>query len=193
VRLALSAGAPAIQLRAKDRSARDLADLGRELRRETAAHDALLFVNDRLDVALAIGADGVHLGPDDLPLASVRRTVPSTLVIGISTDDPEEAREAERLGADYVGVGAVWPTPSKADAGEAIGPAGVACVARAVTIPVVGIGGITVERAAELRGTGAAGIAVIGAVMGAPNPAASVRALLASFEAVTPSRIPSDG
>ena len=178
VRLALSAGAPAIQLRAKEQSARELAGLGRELRRETTAHGALLFVNDRVDVALAVSADGVHLGPDDLPLAAVRRSTPPGFLIGYSTDDPEEAREAEREGADYLGVGAVWATPSKEDAGESIGPDGLARVARAVSIPVVGIGGITVARARLLTGTGAAGIAVIGAVMGAADPGAAVRLLL---------------
>jgi thiamine-phosphate pyrophosphorylase len=185
---ALAAGAPCIQLRAKARSAGELVPLGRELREATAAHDALLVVNDRLDVALAIGADGVHLGPDDLPLAEVRRRVPRSLLLGVSTDDPGEAREAERLGADYLGVGTIWATSSKPDAGEAIGPEGLSRIARAVSIPVVGIGGITVERAHALAGTGAAGIAVIGAVMGAADPGAATRALLAAVAGLSPSR-----
>jgi thiamine-phosphate pyrophosphorylase len=158
--------------------------LGRILRRETKERGALLFVNDRLDVALAIGADGVHLGPDDPPVDEVRRRVSPSFLIGTSTDDPQEAREAERLGADYLGVGAVWPTPSKGDTGEAIGPEGLSRVARAVSSPVVGIGGITSERVPLLGGTGAAGAAVIGAVMTAPDPATVVRSLLSSLERV---------
>lgn len=182
VTVALAAGAPAIQWRSKDRCARDLVDLGRRLRLLTSAAGALLFVNDRLDVALAVDADGLHLGPDDLPLRAVRRVAPPGLLVGISTDDPDEARKAEGLGADYLGVGAIWATPSKSDAGAAIGPEGLARVARAVSIPVVGIGGITVERAPRLVGTGAVGVAVIGAVMGASDPGRAVRSLLATFD-----------
>jgi thiamine-phosphate pyrophosphorylase len=181
VRSALEAGAPAVQLRAKDRGARDLAELARTLRRETSARGALFFVNDRVDVALAVEADGVHLGPEDPPLQAVRRIAPPGFLIGMSTDDPDEAREAERLGADYLGVGTIWPTPSKPDAGASIGPEGLARVARAVSIPVVGIGGVTLDRVPLLRDTGVAGVAVIGAVMEADDPIEAVRRILELF------------
>lgn len=183
VRLALAAGARAIQLRDKDADAADLAELGRALRSLTRASDALLFLNDRLDVALAVAADGVHLGPDDLPVAAVRAHAPPGFLLGYSTDDPEAARRAVTDGADYLGCGAVYPTASKVDAGEVIGLAGLDRVARAVTVPVLAIGGITPARAVEIARTRASGVAVIGAVMGAADPAAAVRDLLAPFGA----------
>ena len=164
-------------MRAKHEGAHDVLELTRELRKLTRARDALLFVNDRFDLALAAEADGVHLGPEDLPVAEVRARVPAGFLIGFSTDIPHVAVRAEREGADYLGVGAVFGTTNKADAGEPIGRAGLSAVVDAVTIPVVGIGGISVERLPELAGTGAAGVAVIGAVMSASDPAAAARAL----------------
>lgn len=181
VAAALAAGAPAVQLRDKGADAAELLERGGELRRMTRRAGALLFVNDRVDLALALEADGVHLGPDDLPVADVRRDVADRLLIGYSTDDPDDARRAVAAGADYVGCGAVYPTGSKADAGAVIGLARLDEVARAVMVPVVGIGGINPARAVEVARTAAAGVAVIGAVMAARDPAAAVAALLAPF------------
>lgn len=177
-RAALRGGAPALQLRGKDQPAREQAALARAVLAETRAAGALLFVNDRLDVALAAGADGVHLGQDDLPLEAARRIVSPGFLIGISTETAELARAAERGGADYVGVGPVYATGSKADAGEAVGCARIAEVAAAVSIPIVGIGGIGADNAAEVVRAGAAGIAVISAVMRAADPERAVRDLL---------------
>lgn len=181
VREALEAGAPAVQLRDKEAGGGELLRSARELRALTREHDALLFVNDRLDVALAAGADGVHVGAGDLPVASVRGAAPAGFLIGCSTDDPERAVAAERDGASYIGCGAVYGTSSKDVGGEVIGTARLAEVARAVSIPVVAIGGVTVARAAEVAASGAAGSAVIGAVMGAGDVASAVRALMAPF------------
>jgi thiamine-phosphate diphosphorylase len=180
VEAALAAGAPCIQLREKELGAGQILGIARRLRRLTRNRNALFVVNDRVDLALACHADGVHLGPDDLPVEEVRRIVPRDFLVGFSTDDPATATRAVDAGADYLGCGTVWPTGSKKDAGSAIGPDGLGAVARAVPVPVVGIGGITPERAALLRSTGAAGVAVIGAVMAAPDPGAAVRALLAA-------------
>lgn len=178
---ALEAGAPAVQLRDKHATARELYEQALRLRELTARFDALFFVNDRLDVALAVGADGVHIGPDDIPLAAARRAAPPPFLIGISTDDPAEAARAVAAGADYIGCGAVFGTRSKADvASERIGPEGVAAVVAAVDAPVVAIGGITTENVHELAGTGAAGVSVIGAVMAAPDPGDATRRLLAA-------------
>ena len=178
VAAALRAGAPAIQLRMKDTPARELLDAARVLLERTRAAGALLFVNDRVDVALAAGADGVHLGPDDLPVAAVRSAVPPGFLIGYSTDDAARAARAERDGADYVGCGAVFGTTSKDVGGEAIGTDRLDQVARAVRIPVVGIGGIGTGNVAQVARTAAAGIAVIGAVMSAPDPGSATRTLL---------------
>jgi thiamine-phosphate pyrophosphorylase len=177
-RAALRGGAPALQLRGKDQPAREQAALARALRAETHAAGALLFVNDRLDVALAVGADGVHLGQDDLPLEAARRIVPPGFLVGISAETVELARAAEQGGADYVGTGPVYATGSKADAGDAVGCARIVEVAAAVSIPVVGIGGIVAGNAAEVVRAGAAGVAVISAVMRAADPERTVRDLL---------------
>ena len=178
VRAALRGGAPAIQLRAKDATARETVALARLLRAETRAAGALLFVNDRVDVALAAGADGAHLGDDDLPLAAARAIVPPGFLLGMSADAPEGALRAARCGADYVGAGPVYATASKADAGEAVGPERIAAVAAAAGVPVVGIGGIDASNAGEVVRAGAAGVAVISAVMRAADPEAATRELL---------------
>ncbi|MFQ5536030.1 MAG: thiamine phosphate synthase [Gemmatimonadota bacterium] len=180
---ALAAGAPAVQLRNKGDSARELLSVGRDLRALTREADALFFVNDRLDVALALDADGIHLGPHDLPLAAARSAAPPGFLIGCSADDPEVARAAVADGADYIGCGTVYPTTTKADAGDVVGLEGLRRVGESVPVPVVAIGGITPERASEVAATGVAGIAVVGAVMAAPDPAKAVRQLLAPFNA----------
>jgi thiamine-phosphate pyrophosphorylase len=180
---ALAAGAPCVQLRDKAANARELLEQARAILPLVREHGARLIINDRLDVALVCGADGVHLGPEDLPVAAARRIAPPGFLIGRSTDEPESARQAERDGASYIGCGAVFGTTSKAEAAqEKIGPGRLDDVARAVRIPVVGIGGITVDNVAAIAATAAAGSAVIGAVMAAPDPAAAVRSLLVPFD-----------
>lgn len=166
----LAAGATAIQLRDKEATAHELTEQARALMALTRRAGAPLIVNDRLDVALAVGASGVHLGPDDLPVAAARRIVPPGFLIGYSTDDPSEAVTAASDGADYLGVGAVFGTTSKAGlADEAIGPDQVREVLEASGLPVVGIGGIDADNAAAVYATGA-GIAVLSAVMAAKRP-----------------------
>ncbi|HEX6559249.1 MAG TPA: thiamine phosphate synthase, partial [Longimicrobiales bacterium] len=181
VSAALDAGAPAIQLRDKNASARELYEQAIHLLELTRPTGALLFINDRLDVALAAAADGVHIGPDDMPVDAARAIAPRPFLIGTSTDDPDTARTAERAGADYIGCGAVFGTSSKDVAGERIGPAALRRVVEAVRIPVVGIGGVDTDNVATIAGTGAAGAAVIRGVMAAADVAATVRELLAPF------------
>lgn len=179
VRCALAGGAPSIQLRAKDASAREMAELGRELLIETRRSGALLFVNDRVDVALAIGADGAHVGDHDLPVAAARRIVPAGFILGRSVDRVEEVPAAITEGADYLGAGPVYPTGSKLDTGPAMGLAELVKVSEAAgAVPVVGIGGIDRSNAAAVTGAGAVGVAVIGAVMRADNPEGAAAALL---------------
>ena len=179
----LKAGVRAIQLRDKTASARNLLAQALRLRDLTREWGALLFINDRFDVALAAGADGVHLGPHDLPVETVRGVAPPGFIIGASTDEPAVAKGLEAAGADYLGCGAVFPTSTKADAGEVIGVRGLAEVAAAVDIPVVGIGGVTQGGAWEIaEGSRAAGVAVISAVMAAEDPGSAARQLLGPFE-----------
>jgi len=174
----LEAGCPAIQLRDKECSAADLYEQAATLREITRSFGALLIVNDRLDVALAADADGVHLGPDDLPVEAVRRSVDSVFLIGYSTDDPATARAAAESGADYLGVGAVFGSTSKPGlVDEAIGPGRVGQVLRSAGVPCVGIGGITAENACAVAAQGA-GVAVLGTVMQAERPGDVVSSLL---------------
>ncbi len=182
VEASLRGGARAVQLRDKVASSRDLYTQAVTLRGLTREHGALLFINDRLDVALAAHADGVHLGPHDLPVGTVRRAAPPGFLIGTSTDEPLVAQRLESDGADYIGCGAVFPTTTKRDAGDVIGIPGLSRVVEAVGIPVVGIGGVDVSRAQDIaRESQAAGVAVIGAVMKAPDPEETTRSLLAPF------------
>ena len=167
---ALHAGAPAVQLREKAKPPREVLPLARRLRADTSRHGALFFVNDRLDLALAVEANGVHLGPDDLPVRAAREIAPPGFLIGYSTDQVDEARRAVRDGADYIGCGTVYPTGTKPDAGRVTGIEGLRRVARAINAPVVGIGGVTPARAPAVIAAGAVGCAAIGAVMGAANP-----------------------
>lgn len=182
VRAALEAGAPAVQLRDKSASARELFEQAGRLREITLSFGASLFINDRLDVALAAGADGVHLGPGDMPVEAARRAAPHPFLIGWSTDDPEQAQIAEAAGANYLGCGAVFGTTSKDVADERIGTDALRRVVEAVRIPVVGIGGIDITNVNAVAATGAAGVAVIGAVMNAADVQAVVDALLQPFE-----------
>lgn len=182
VERALSAGATAIQLRRKGASGGELFEEARSLVEVARAHGALFLVNDRFDVALASGADGVHLGPDDPPIESVRAEVPEGFVIGFSTDDPDEGWEAARAGASYLGIGSVYGTRSKEGlAEERIGPARVGEVLEAAGLPGVGIGGITPSNARAVYATGA-GVAALSAVTHADRPEEAVRALLAASE-----------
>lgn len=180
VEAALAAGAPAVQLRDKHSSSAQLFQDALQLRELCARHGARLFINDRVDVALVAQADGVHVGPSDLPIAVVRRIAPA-LLAGCSTDDPAIARLNEAAGAAYIGCGAVFGTSSKDVGAERIGSEGLRRVVEAVSVPVIAIGGITPANVAEVAAAGAAGCAVIGAVMTADRPAQVVEALLRAF------------
>ena len=142
-----------------------------------------LIVNDRVDLAMAVGAAGVHLGSDDLPMAAARRVLPATMLIGRSTDTPEEARDVAEAGADYIAWGAVFPTSTKPDAASQEGPAALARVRSALgaKVPLVAIGGITADRVALVKAAGADAFAVIGALKIAPDPAEEARRLVAAW------------
>jgi thiamine-phosphate pyrophosphorylase len=180
-RAAVEAGAPAIQLRLKEASGRATFDLATRLLAITRPAGALLFVNDRLDVALAAGADGAHLGDDDLPVRAARAIAPPGFLIGRSVDDPAEAAEAARAGADYVGFGPIFATLTKAGLPPAQGIDAISEVrAAAGGLPVVAIGGITAGNARPLIAAGADGVAAISAISRAPDAAEAVRDLLVS-------------
>ena len=176
-RAAVQGGATMIQVRWKDGAPADVLELTRAL---VAALPVPVLVNDRVDIALAAGAAGAHLGWDDVPLAALRPHLPAGFVVGVSVGSSEEADRALGTAADYWSVGPCYATPTKSDAGAPLGPAGFEALARRAPegIPVIGIGGIRADNARSIIAAGAAGVAVIGAVLGAGDPAAAARALL---------------
>lgn len=175
---AATAGAQVIQVRAKHLTDHALYELARHVVRICRDHGATCIVNDRVDIALAAGAHGTHLGADDLPVAAARAVAGPDHVIGATARDPGRAAELVAEGADYVGVGPAFATTTKQGLPAPLGPAGIAAVARAVTVPVIAIGGVTGERVGELIAAGAAGVAVVGAVTSAADPHHATRALL---------------
>jgi thiamine-phosphate pyrophosphorylase len=177
-RAAVRGGATMIQVRWKDGAAADVVQLAQAL---VSALPVPVLVNDRVDVALAAGAVGAHLGQDDPPLDRLRPHVPPGFLLGVSVGTVEEAARARPWPADYWSIGPCFATAHKPDAGPALGPDGFAALARLAPegVPVIGVGGITVENAAAIVHAGAAGIAVIGAVFGASDPEAAARALIA--------------
>lgn len=176
----LRGGATTIQLRCKATSACELSAASRRIRSLMTDPRTLLIINDRMDVALVAKAHGVHLGPDDLPLAAARKIAPKGFLIGSSVDTAEEARQAESEGADYLGAGPVYPTQTKKTTNPVIGPKGLEEIVMAVSIPIVGIGGIGPENISEVLDTGAAGAAVVSSVVSSADPEAAVRALRAA-------------
>jgi len=180
-RRAVSGGATMIQARLKSAPARELAALARAL---VSALPVPVLVNDRVDVALAVGAAGAHLGQDDPPLDALRPRLPPGFILGLSVGSREEADRVAAWPADYWSVGPCFPTATKPDAGAPLGTAGFAALARRAPagVPVIAIGGITAERAAALAAADAAGVAVTAAVFGASDPAAAARALRAAFD-----------
>ena len=172
-RAALDGGVTTIQLRAKGWTDRQLLDAALALVPLCRDAGALFIVNDRLDIALASGADGVHLGVDDLPVAVARRLLGRDAVIGYSPEHEADRLEAEAAGAGYLGVGPVYGTGTKPDAGTAIGLDGLRHVVSHTSLPVIGIGGVTIERAAEVVQTGAVGVAVVGAIFMDADPEAA--------------------
>jgi len=174
----LAAGLKAVQLREKDLPVRDLLGLAHALRDSTRRHGARLLINDRADVALAVGADGVQRAGTSLPVSALRAISPPGFLIGASVHAVDEARTAESDGADFLLFGPVYDTPSKRRYGA---PQGIAALERATSAvgkPVFGVGGVTPARVAEVVRAGAAGVAVIGAILGAERPADAVKAFL---------------
>jgi thiamine-phosphate pyrophosphorylase len=169
VRQALEGGVRAVQLREKDLPVRDLIALAIGLRTLTWKFGALLFINDRVDVAMATEADGVHLGQNSLPVDAVRQVTGSSLLIGASTHSLKEAEEAEKSGADFLTVGPVFDTPSKRMYGPPLGPALLGRMVQQVRLPVFAIGGITPQHVVHIATLGISGVAVISSILGAPS------------------------
>ena len=181
VTAALDAGLSAVQLREKDLTGRALLTLAERLRAATARTGALLLVNDRVDVAVAVGADGVQLGGGSLPADVARRLLAPGRLVGVSTHAASEVARAAAAGADFCLFGPVYATPAKAAYGPPQGEARLRDAVRAAAVPVLAIGGVGVAEVPRVRDAGAAGVAVIRAILAAPDAAAATRALLGAL------------
>jgi thiamine-phosphate diphosphorylase len=173
----LAGGCRVVQLREKTMPLVDLFPVARALRRRCREAGCLFIVNDRVDLALSVEADGVHVGQDDLPASEARRLLRPGMILGVSTHDESQARRARDDGADYVAVGSMFPTGSKAGF-RLVGPDLIRRVRPEIPAPLVAIGGITLDNVTEVIRAGADAVAVISAVCAAPDPAAAVRRFL---------------
>jgi thiamine-phosphate pyrophosphorylase len=177
VKAALEGGATLIQLRNKTANVRTLVEEGLALRALTQEFNALFIVNDRPDIALAVNADGVHVGQDDMPADLARKLLGPERILGVSAGNLIEAEAGINAGADYLGVGPIYPTQTKADAGPATGLHLIEELAMRYSIPLVAIGGITKDNVTQVIQAGASGVAVITAVVNAENVASAARHL----------------
>jgi thiamine-phosphate pyrophosphorylase len=173
----LAGGCRIVQLREKTMPPAGLFPLAQALRRRCREAGALFIVNDRVDLALAVEADGAHVGQDDLPARAARRLLPPPMILGVSTHNPDQARRARDDGADYVAVGSMFPTGSKIGF-ELVGPELVRRVRADIPVPLVAIGGITRDNLSQVMEAGADAVAVISAIGNARDPAAAVRGFL---------------
>lgn len=181
----LAAGAGLLQLRAKHVTTRRFVDLARAVGEVCRSAGARFIVNDRCDIALVVGADGVHLGQDDLPATAARRLLGPERIIGVSTHNVDQAIAAAATGeADYLGIGPIYPTSSKANPDPVIGLAGLEAVRRQVRVPLVAIGGIDAERAVAVRQAGADAVAMIGALSADGDVEAATRRVLQALGAL---------
>jgi len=177
---AIKGGVSVVQIREKTAETLDFYNLALKVKEITEKHDVPLIINDRVDVALAVDAEGVHVGQSDMPCDVTRALVGPDKIVGVSAATIEEARKAERDGADYIGTGAVFPTATKDDAPK-ITKKDLKEIVESISIPVVAIGGITLNNAHELNDTGIAGLSVVSAIMSSENPKKSSEELLKIF------------
>ncbi|MFD2168825.1 thiamine phosphate synthase [Tumebacillus lipolyticus] len=175
IRAAISGGVDCVQLREKDFTGRELLEAGRLIRHITRELHVTFIVNDRIDVARAVDADGVHLGQSDLPIQAARDILGPGKIVGLSTHNVQEAMEAERLGADYIGLGPMRKTMTKLDTEPVVGPAGVKKVREHVSLPIVAIGGIKEDDVAEIIRSGASSVAVVSAIIASSDVEATAR------------------
>lgn len=176
VREALEGGVTLVQYRAKTAASAEMYDEALQLKALCDSFNVPLIINDRLDIAMAVGAAGVHLGQDDLPCAAARKILGEDYIIGVSAHNPAEAKAALQSGADYLGCGAVFGTATKADV-KKLGTEGLTAICREKGLPVVGIGGVTADNYREVRAAGADGAAIVSGILAQPDIRATVRAI----------------
>lgn len=176
VREALDGGVTLVQYRAKTASSAEMYAEALQLKALCDSFKVPLIINDRLDIAMAVGAAGVHLGQDDLPCAAARKILGEDYIIGVSAHNPAEAKAALQSGADYLGCGAVFGTATKADV-KKLGTEGLTAICREKGLPVVGIGGVNADNYREVRAAGADGAAIVSGILAQPDISATVRAI----------------
>ncbi|WP_297826318.1 thiamine phosphate synthase [uncultured Methanobrevibacter sp.] len=177
---AIKGGVSVVQIREKTADTLEFYNLALQVKEITTKYNVPLIINDRVDVALAIDADGVHVGQSDMPCDITRKLIGEDKILGVSAATIEEAKKAERDGADYIGTGAVFPTKTKDDA-PSITKEDLKEITESINIPTVAIGGITLENASQLKDTGIAGLSVVSAIMSSDNPKKSSEELLNIF------------
>lgn len=177
---AIKGGTTVVQIREKTADTLDFYNLALKVKEITSKYDVPLIINDRVDIALAIDADGVHVGQSDMPCDVTRRLIGEDKILGVSAATIDEAKKAQKDGADYIGTGAVFPTQTKDDA-PSVTKEELAEIVESINIPVVAIGGINLDNAHELIDTGVAGLSVVSAIMSSDNPKKSSEELLNIF------------
>lgn len=182
--LAIQGGTDTIQFRQKQGTTRELVDIAQQMQEICTKHNVPLIVNDRADIALAVGADGTHFGQDDMPVAIGRKILSTETIIGASARTEEKILEAISQGADYIGYGPIYQTSSKSDAENPKGLERLRQMCEVAACPVIAIGGITIDTAADVIRAGAHGIAVISAVCGQKDPLEATRNLMQEIQAV---------
>ena len=166
---AIKGGTSIVQLREKTASTKDFYQLALKVKEITSKYDVPLLINDRIDIALAVDSEGVHIGQDDMPADIARKIIGEDKILGVSASTVEEAKKAQEGGADYIGSGAVFPTATKDDA-DSVSKEELKEIVDSIDIPAVAIGGITLENAGTLKDTGIAGFSVVSAIMSADDP-----------------------
>ncbi|PTY78929.1 thiamine-phosphate diphosphorylase [Heyndrickxia sporothermodurans] len=166
---AVQGGVTIVQLREKNSDGLTFYKKAKHLKALLKSYQVPLIINDRVDIALAVGADGIHVGQDDIPLSALKRIVPKSMIIGVSTQTIEQAQLAEKIGADYIGIGSAFPTKTKQDA-TVLSMETLKAIKDSVNIPAVAIGGITLDNFHQLKEINFSGIAVVSAIMKAKNP-----------------------
>jgi thiamine-phosphate pyrophosphorylase len=177
VEAALCGGVTCVQLREKTCSTREFITQALSIKDHLTRHNVPLIINDRVDIAQAVNADGVHLGQSDMPIEMAKAILKDSMIIGISAESLEDAVQAEKDGADYIGVSPIYATPTKTDAASSLGLEGLREIRKSVKIPLVGIGGLNRENAGEVINNGADGVAVVSAIVAADDPEKAAREL----------------
>jgi thiamine-phosphate pyrophosphorylase len=177
VSAAVHGGATVVQLREKDCSTRDFIEQALTIKEFVKDRGVPLIINDRVDVAQAVKADGVHLGQTDMPLGMAKKILGDSMIIGISAESQQDAVEAEKGGADYLGVSPIYATPTKTDTAPPLGLEGLREIRKVVRLPLVGIGGLNRDNAAEVIRSGADGVAVVSAIVAADDPQTAADAI----------------